>query len=85
MALCAGLEAVSLLYCQGRLAGLQAVCGLRRKSAESMCVHVRARCRHMKEASNAFDTEHPLHTFSIGIAGSPDLAAARKACPCTLR
>jgi hypothetical protein len=35
----------------------------------------------MKEASNAFDTEHPLHTFSIGIAGSPDLAAARKARP----
>ncbi len=42
---------------------------------------MRACCRHMKEASNAFDTEHPLHTFSIGIAGSPDLAAARKARP----
>ena len=34
--------------------------------------------RHMKEAKNAFDTEHPLHTFSIGIQGSPDLVAARK-------
>lgn len=32
----------------------------------------------MKESKNAFDTEHPLHTFSIGIAGSPDLVAARK-------
>ena len=35
-------------------------------------------CRHMKEAKNAFDTEHALHTFSIGIQGSPDLLAARK-------
>ena len=35
-------------------------------------------CRHMKEAKNAFDTEHALHTFSIGIEGSPDLLAARK-------
>ena len=34
--------------------------------------------RHMKEAKNAFDTEHALHTFSIGIQGSPDLVAARK-------
>lgn len=33
--------------------------------------------RHLKEASNAYDTEHGVHTFSIGIAGSPDLAAAR--------
>jgi asparagine synthase (glutamine-hydrolysing) len=33
--------------------------------------------RHLKEAANAFDTDHPLHTFSIGIAGSPDLVAAR--------
>lgn len=32
----------------------------------------------MKESKNAFDTDKPLHTFSIGIAGSPDLAAARK-------
>ena len=32
----------------------------------------------MKEAKNAFDTEHALHTFSIGIQGSPDLVAARK-------
>ncbi|KAK9789946.1 hypothetical protein WJX73_008349 [Symbiochloris irregularis] len=34
--------------------------------------------RHMKEATNAYDTQHKLHTFSIGIAGSPDLLAARK-------
>ena len=34
--------------------------------------------RHLKEASNAFDTQHQLHTFSIGIKGSPDLLAARK-------
>ena len=40
--------------------------------------HWRAMCRHMKEAQNAFDTDHPLHTFSIGIAGSPDLAAAAR-------
>ena len=33
--------------------------------------------RHLKQAANAFDTDHPLHTFSIGIAGSPDLVAAR--------
>jgi asparagine synthase (glutamine-hydrolysing) len=32
--------------------------------------------RHLKEARNAFDVDHPLHTFSIGIAGSPDLKAA---------
>jgi len=32
----------------------------------------------MKESKNAFDIEHPLHTFSVGIAGSPDLVAARK-------
>ncbi len=34
--------------------------------------------RHLKEARNAYDTEHGVHTFSIGIAGSPDLAAARR-------
>ena len=33
--------------------------------------------RHLREASNAYDTTSPLHTFSIGIAGSPDLVAAR--------
>lgn len=33
--------------------------------------------RHLCEASNAYDTTSPLHTFSIGIAGSPDLVAAR--------
>jgi asparagine synthetase B (glutamine-hydrolysing) len=31
----------------------------------------------MKESKNAFNTDQPLHTFSIGIAGSPDLRAAR--------
>lgn len=34
--------------------------------------------RHIKEATNAFDPDHKLHTFSIGIAGSPDLKAARR-------
>lgn len=34
--------------------------------------------RHIKEATNAFDPDHKIHTFSIGIAGSPDLKAARK-------
>eukprot|EP01025_Chloroclados_australasicus_P018846 TRINITY_DN2003_c1_g1_i6.p1 TRINITY_DN2003_c1_g1~~TRINITY_DN2003_c1_g1_i6.p1 ORF type:complete len:649 (-),score=79.24 TRINITY_DN2003_c1_g1_i6:1644-3590(-) len=34
--------------------------------------------RHLKESRNAFDTQHPLNTFSIGIKGSPDLKAARK-------
>ncbi len=34
--------------------------------------------RHLKEARNAYDTEHGVHTFSTGIAGSPDLAAARR-------
>ena len=34
--------------------------------------------RHIKESTNAFDKDHPIHTFSIGIAGSPDLKAARK-------
>ena len=34
--------------------------------------------RHIKEATNAFDGDHKMHTFSIGIAGSPDLIAARK-------
>lgn len=34
--------------------------------------------RHIKEATNAFDREHKLHTFSTGIAGSPDLKAARR-------
>ncbi len=32
----------------------------------------------MKESKNAYDTEHPLHTFSIGLPGSPDLVAARR-------
>lgn len=35
-------------------------------------------CRHLKEAKNAFDRTHPLHTFSIGIQGAPDLIAARE-------
>eukprot|EP01023_Acetabularia_acetabulum_P053125 TRINITY_DN5921_c1_g3_i7.p1 TRINITY_DN5921_c1_g3~~TRINITY_DN5921_c1_g3_i7.p1 ORF type:complete len:547 (+),score=100.01 TRINITY_DN5921_c1_g3_i7:62-1702(+) len=34
--------------------------------------------RHLKESSNAYDTTHPLNTFSVGIEGSPDLLAARK-------
>ena len=34
--------------------------------------------RHVKDATNAFDRDHKMHTFSIGIAGSPDLKAARK-------
>ncbi len=34
--------------------------------------------RHLKEAKNAFDQTHPLHTFSIGIQGAPDLLAARE-------
>lgn len=34
--------------------------------------------RHLKEAKNAFDRTHPLHTFSIGIQGAPDLLAARE-------
>ena len=33
--------------------------------------------RHQREARNAYDVGQRLHTFSIGIAGSPDLAAAR--------
>eukprot|EP00891_Asterochloris_glomerata_P008873 jgi/Astpho2/8873/Aster-05503 len=34
--------------------------------------------RHLKEAKNAYDRDHPLHTFSVGIKGSPDLLAARE-------
>jgi len=34
--------------------------------------------RHLQEAENAFDRGQPLHTFSIGIKGSPDLVNARK-------
>eukprot|EP00884_Botryococcus_braunii_P006202 jgi/Botrbrau1/15583/Bobra.0288s0002.1 len=33
--------------------------------------------RHIREATNTYDADHPLHTFSIGIEGSPDLAAAQ--------
>lgn len=32
----------------------------------------------MKDAKNAFDRTHPLHTFSIGIVGAPDLIAAKE-------
>jgi hypothetical protein len=32
----------------------------------------------MGEQPDLFDPEHALHTFSIGIEGSPDLAAAQK-------
>lgn len=35
-------------------------------------------CRHLKDAKNTYDNKHRLHTFSVGIAGSPDLLAARK-------
>ena len=35
-------------------------------------------CRHLREAKNAYDREHPLHTFSVGIKGAPDLLAARE-------
>lgn len=34
-------------------------------------------CRHMNEQPDRFGSG-PLHTFSIGIEGSPDLAAAQK-------
>ena len=34
--------------------------------------------RHIKESTNTFDKEHKLHTFSIGLPGSPDLACARQ-------
>jgi asparagine synthase (glutamine-hydrolysing) len=34
--------------------------------------------RHLKDAKHTYDSEHPLHTFSIGIEGSPDLLAARQ-------
>jgi asparagine synthase (glutamine-hydrolysing) len=39
--------------------------------------------RHIREATNAggvtsYDPAHKLHTFSIGIGGSPDLVAARR-------
>ena len=34
--------------------------------------------RHLREAANAYDTDHPIHTFSVGLEGAPDLAAARE-------
>ena len=34
--------------------------------------------RTVKDAENAFDRDHKMHTFSIGIEGSPDLKAAQK-------
>lgn len=34
--------------------------------------------RHLKESSNAYSKSEPLHTFSIGLKGAPDLIAARK-------
>jgi asparagine synthase (glutamine-hydrolysing) len=34
-------------------------------------------CRHMTEQEDSFG-EGPLHTFSIGLQGSPDLVAAQK-------
>ena len=38
--------------------------------------------RHLKEARNAYDTQHKLHTFSVGLPNSPDLIAARKVSTC---
>lgn len=35
-------------------------------------------CRHKESAKNAYQGEQKLHTFSIGIKGSPDLTNARK-------
>lgn len=35
-------------------------------------------CRHLKDAKNTYDREHKLHTYSVGMEGSPDLLAARK-------
>lgn len=36
--------------------------------------------RHIKEATNAFDKDHKLHTYSIGIKGAlrPPLLPGRK-------
>ena len=34
--------------------------------------------RHKKEATNTFDAQEPVHSFSIGIKGAPDLVAAKK-------
>ncbi|RMZ53291.1 hypothetical protein APUTEX25_004779 [Auxenochlorella protothecoides] len=34
--------------------------------------------RHIRETTGTFDKDHKVHTFSIGIAGSPDLVAARQ-------
>ena len=34
--------------------------------------------RHKKEAKNTFDSDEPVHSFSIGIKGAPDLIAAKK-------
>mmetsp|Transcript_11273 Transcript_11273/g.33870 ORF Transcript_11273/g.33870 Transcript_11273/m.33870 type:complete len:620 (-) Transcript_11273:466-2325(-) len=34
--------------------------------------------RHIKDSRNAYDKHHKLHTFSIGLPGSPDLKAARQ-------
>ena len=37
-----------------------------------------AACRHMQEQKRQFNKNAKLHTFSIGLKGSPDLAAAQK-------
>ena len=34
--------------------------------------------RHKKEAKNTFGSDEPVHSFSIGIKGAPDLLAAKK-------
>lgn len=42
--------------------------------------------RHIKEAKNAFDPDHKLHTYSIGIAGAGGAGrgwvAAARVCAC---
>ena len=43
-----------------------------------MPLHVPWLLQDKKKAKNAFDRTHPLHTFSIGIQGAPDLIAARE-------
>jgi len=40
-------------------------------------------CRHRNEAKNSQFSNGPVHSFSIGIRGAPDLVAAKKAGPNT--
>ena len=48
------------------------------RSAVAELAHAALVHRHLKEARNAYDTQHKLHTFSIGVPGSRDLINARK-------